>query len=606
MTRPIVRFLEETLLDLAQSQTLTGLLTVISAQNKKELFTWKEGKEWKSLSSSEYIERVRALACYLRDTPRENKPMIQKGDRVAFLIYNGPEWHIVRMACAKIGAVSIPILTEASDHDLQIILQKSDPKILIVKDERQEKRVVDLLSQWNMAIKVIRYTVNTELPQTALTNWHESLSPDDLAMIFFTSGTTSDPKGVMHTHSSLLSNVGACRLLFDVREDDIVLSFLPVSHIFQQAVDTLALTVGASIVYVEDPRQVVTALPEIKPTIMASVPRMFELISAMVPLRIRDKLKHEGRIKQMLVPFAMRMGEKKYSSSNWDRFLSAVTNPILKRIRKKVREQVFGPRLRFFVSGGAPLTQEVGAFMQGALELPIYQGWGMTEVAGAGTCNTPRYNALGSCGKPLPRTEIELRRNHLPKDLAEDLPEGTGEVFFKGPVVMQGYYNEPEATAETLQGGWLKTGDIGRMDKHGALWITGRKKGVLVLESGLKVHEEALSARVRSACPLVEQIILFGHKKPYIVALVYPNTLLLKDRVQGSTHKEDGTWQDSVKKAVMEEIRKVSVATHERIKDIVLLQNPLGTQDGTLTPTQKPRHRVIQEKYGALIESMYR
>lgn len=606
MTRPIVRVLEKKYLDLAQHQTLKGLLDTISAQNKKELFKWKEGKEWKSLSSSEYIERVKTLACYLRDTPTVDKPMIQKGDRVAFLIYNGPEWHIVRMACTKIGAVSVPILTEASTHDLEIILQKSQPKTVIVKDSIQKKRAREVLAKIGMNIPVLLYTIHTMLPVSALTDFYESILPRDLAMIFFTSGTTSDPKGVMHTHRSLLSNVGACRLLFNVGEDDIVLSFLPVSHIFQQTVDTLALQVGATIVYVEDPRQVVTALPDIQPTIMASVPRMFELITAMVPMRIKGKLQHEGKLKQMLVPFAMKMGEKRYSSSYWDRFLSALTNPVLKRVRKKVREGVFGPRLKFFVSGGAPLTQEVGAFMQGALELPIYQGWGMTEVAGAGTCNTPRLNILGSCGKPLPGTEIELRRNHLPEDLAGDLPEGVGEVFFKGPVVMQGYYNEPEATAEAIQNGWLKTSDIGRIDKHGALWITGRKKDVLVLENGLKVHEEALSARIRSSCPFIEQIVLFGHKKPYIVGLVHPNVLLLKDRVQEPLRTPEGEWSSAVKKVILDELKKFPVAPHERVKDIALLPAPLSTQDGTLTPTQKPRHRTIQEKYGDLIESMYR
>jgi long-chain acyl-CoA synthetase len=538
--RPVLRVLEETYLDLVQRRTLTDLLNTISDWNKKELFKWKDSKEWKSLSSDEYIERVRALACYFRDTPSTGKPMVQKEDRVAFLIYNGPEWHIVRMACAKIGAVSVPILTEASAHDLEIILKKSQPKIIVVKDTVQEKRAREALEKLGMNIPVFLYTVHTELPQTALTDFHESVSPEDLAMIFFTSGTTSDPKGVMHTHRSLLSNVGACRLMFPVGPDDIVLSFLPVSHIFQQAVDTLALEAGASIVYVEDPKRVVTALPEIQPTIMASVPRMFEIISAMVPRRVHDKLKHEGKIRKMLVPFAMEMGEKNYSYSWWERFLAILTNPVLRPIRRKVRKQIFGPGLKFFVSGGAPLTQEVGAFMQGALELPIYQGWGMTEVAGAGTCNTLDLNLLGSCGKPLPGVTIELRRDHLEGDLKEDLPKGAGELFIKGPIVMQGYWNEPEATSETLQHGWLKTGDIGKINGRGVLWITGRKKGVLVLESGLKVHEEALSARIRSSCPLVEQIVLFGHKKPHVVALVYPNTLLLKDRVEGVMRKEDG------------------------------------------------------------------
>lgn len=586
-----------------EPKTLADLFRVIEAHKKPDLFKWKEEKEWKPLSSDEFVGRVKRLACHLRS--RIDGYGIQKGEHIAFLVYNGPEWHIVRMACSRIGAISIPILTETSDHDLDIILKKARPKIIIVKDKAQETKARRALEELHTDIPILSYGVYTELPQTALTDFYEAPQEDDLAMIFFTSGTTSDPKGVMHTHKSLLSNVNACRRVFPVGPDDVVLSFMTVSHIFQQAVDTLTLLAGATIVYTT-PDHLRTTLPEVNPTTMASVPRQFELMLMMLPKRIENELKKSGKIKQLLVPFAMRMGEKNYSSSFFDRVQAMMTNPFLRPVRQRAKKRIL-PRLRFFISGGAPLEPRVGAFIEGALEIPIYQGWGMTELAGAGTCNTPKFNVLGSCGKPLPGVKVELRRNHLPDDLKEDLPEGAGEIFLKGPIVLQGYWQEQEATAETIQDGWLKTGDIGRFDKKGALWIVGRKKGVIVLESGFKVYEEELAARIRSLCPLIEQIVFFGHKKPHLVALVYPNALVLKDRLR---QMNESLSAETVKRAVFEELelKKAQLAPHERIKkdkDIVILEKPLSAEDGTLTPTQKPRHRMILEKYGDLIEAMY-
>jgi len=435
--------------------------------------------------------------------------------------------------------------------------------------------------------------------------YHTSVKPseDDLAMIFFTSGTTSDPKGVMHTHKSLLSNINACRQIFPIGREDVTLSALPVSHIFQQAVDTLALIEGAAIAYTT-PDKIRSALPEVQPSCMAAFPRMFELMAAMLPKRIEEKLKKSGKIKQKLVSYAMQMGQKNYSSSFKDRLCTMVTNPFLRRVRKGVREQVLGPRMRFFVSGGAPLPIHIGQFMQGALEIPIYQGWGMTELAGAGTCNNPNHNVIGSCGPELPNVEIKL--NPLPADFGGNLPNGAGEILIRGPILMLGYYEEPEATAETLQNGWLKTGDVGVFDKQGSLWIVDRIKGSIVLESGLKVMAQSLEDRVRSLCPLIEQIVVIGDKRPHLVALVYPNELVLKDRLPGTHRDKKKQWKDSVKSAIEQELKAVNLAPHETMRKIALLEKPLSPDDETLTPTQKPKRRNIQEKYADIIKSLYK
>ena len=583
--------------------TLPELMKVFESHDKEEMFSWKEDDGWRSLSWKGFEERVTSLAAYLRGP--DGPYGIGKGDFVAFCIYNGPEWHIVRMACAAIGAVTVPVLTEASGGDLEVIFEAARPKLVIVKDDAHREKIEAALGRLETRTPVLSYTVHTDLGgATNGDGMVPGASESDLAMVFFTSGTTSEPKGVMHTHGSLLANVRSCGRLFAVGPDDTTLSFLPVSHVFQHVVDTLALCVGATVAYVGRPDQVVTALREVNPTVVVAVPRVFEVMANLLPRRVEANLKSKSVVLQKLVPLAMDMGQKNYSESLGERLPAKITNPLLRPIRKKVQKEALGSRMRFFVSGGAPLAVHVGAFIQGALEVPLLQGWGMTEVGGAGSCNTPGLNVLGSCGTPL--QDIEVKLGELPDELRDSLPGDAGEILVRGPMVTEGYYREPEASEQSFRDGWLRTGDVGRIDETGSIWIVDRVKGFIVLESGMKITAQALEDRIRPRCPLIEQIVVVGDARPHLAALVYPSDRTLEGRVRQPHRNADGDWSEGVREAVVAEIRAMNLAQHERIRNVALLRDPLSPEDETLTPTQKPRRRIIAERFAALIDSLYK
>ena len=582
-------------------RVLQDLPAIIASHEKDRVFTWKEGDSWRSLSSAEVVDKVRGLAAHLADP---DECGLTRDDRAAFIIYNGPEWHIVRMACAAAGAVTVPILTEASDTDLEVILGTAQPKVVVAKDDAQADRARNAIDKLKLDAAVLTYTVDDKLtsPESSVAE-RPRPSEDDVAMIFFTSGTTSDPKGVMHTHRSLLANSDSCQRLFSLSPTDTNLSFLPVSHVFQHTVDTLALIVGITTAYIERADQVAAALQEVEPTVMVAVPRVFEVMRNVLPRRIEANLKQKSVVLQKLVPAAMSMGVKNYSSSPLQRLQASITNPILRPIRRKVRDEVFGSRMRFLISGGASLPVHVASYVQGALEVPLYQGWGMTEMAGAGSCNPPWNNVLGSCGAALPGVSFKL--GPLPSELAEDLPEGSGEVMVQGPMVTKGYLDDPEATAVLIQDGWMRTGDVGRLDPDGTMWVVDRIKGFIALESGLKIMPQALEDRVRSMCPLIEQVVVFGDARPHLVALIYPGEAILKHRVPEPHRDAQGQWADAVHRAVRNELRDAGLAAHERIRNFHLLDKPLAPQDNTLTPTMKPRRRVILEQYGDAIEKLH-
>ena len=461
-----------------------------------------------------------------------------------------------------------------------------------------------LVQDLKIDVPIFAYTVDTDLGAAREIRVAESSdSEDDLAMIFFTSGTTADPKGVMHTHRSLLANVESCSRLFSVGPGDTTLSFLPVSHVYQQVVDTVALLVGATVAFVARPDEVPAALQEVNPTVMVAVPRMFEVMANILPRRVESKLKDKSVILRWLVPVAMRVGQKNYSSSLLERAQARATNFVLRPIRKKVQKEVLGSRMRFLISGGAPLPVHIGAFIQGALEVPVYQGWGMTELAGGATCNTQGRNVLGSCGSAVPGAQVKL--GPLPAELRADLPEDAGEILVRGPMVTTGYYQEPDATAEAIRDGWIRTGDVGVIDASGYMWILDRIKGFIVLKNGLKIMAQSLEDRVRSFCPLIEQIVVVGDDRPHLVALVYPNTLMLEERASEPHRDSQGAWTDATKAAVVAELRAVDLAPHERVRNVALLEEPLSPEDETLTPTHKPRRRVIRERYQSLIEGLY-
>ena len=586
------------------TRNFTVLLGEIMRHDKASLFEWKTKKTNMRLSSKEFVSCVYQFDDYLNLIMADKfGHRLEKRGKVAFMIYNGPEWHVVRMGCAMRGVVSIPILTEVSDHDLAVILTKSDPSLVIVKTESHKQKVRRVLASLdkNIPVKIFsitpdepnEITVDFRIQKTLLFDRHPVFKNHELAMLFFTSGTTSDPKGVMHSQKSLLANVDACSRIFPVSDGDVVLSFLPVSHIFQQAVDTLALLRGATIVCAEpNPELIMEAFQEFKPTCAAASPVFFEKFLKKFAFRLEKELKK----KSTLLRTFMRVMLKR---------------PFIYMMRNKLRNRVFGPNMKFFVSGGAPLSKETASFIQDTFGVPIYQGWGMTEVAGAGTCNTPYANVPGSCGRPIPETEIAIAREFGSNSyiqvahsthVDEHVPfyNKVGEVLIKGPAVMLEYYKDPEATAEKfIEKGYMRTGDLGYIDQKGFLWIEGRADDTIVFGSGLKVNAGALEERIKQGCPFVDQVVVLPDKnKNGLVALVYPDEEALVNIFP--KRNPEGEWIIPVMNGVASQIHELNLPRHERPR-VVLLKEPLSTTDETLTPTLKPRRRVIREKYSELL-----
>lgn len=583
-----------------EPKTLLELFESAVLHSKSDLFRWKENGKIRSLSSHEFHKKTLECAAVLRSNG------IGPGDRVGFIIYNGPEWHILRMAASLIGAVSIPIIPEVSDHDLAIVIQKGDPKIIAVRNVREQKRAERALTQTSKLIPTLVWSMETPPPPSVpIFSGTPRPKPDDLAMIFFTSGTTSDPKGVMHTHRSILANVQACRRIFPIGRDDTILSFLPVSHIFQQSVDTLALAAGATIAYVENPLEIRSGLKDFQPTVLTSVPRMFEKIVAVTPGAVKKQIAAEERkcngalkrsifrIKKWMVFAHLEYAMADSKKAPWHAFL----------VRRKLRQEFFGGRLRFVVTGGAPLQTETVKTVKKLFGIPVYQGWGTTELAGAATCNTDELNIPGSCGRPIPGVFVALTSH--PDIPAEMLRDGAGEIIVRGSTITEGYYGDLHATDDAITpDGWLHTGDVGKFDEHGCLWIVDRLKGFEVLRDGLKIWNQSLEDRIRAACPSIEQIVLCADKKPHVTALLWPSLALLEEKVEHPKNS-DGTWSKNAQKHIANELKRVPLAPHERVRNFAILPKPLSVEDETLTPTQKPKRRVIYQKYADQIELLY-
>lgn len=541
------------------------------------LFMWKEGKEWKKIRRSDFVDKVHDCAAYL-----QHECAVLPGDRVAFMIHNGPEWHSVRFAAILIGAVVVPIVSEASDHDLGVILKKSKPKIVITKTDGSAAILRRAASRANLDVCIWVYTF-AMTHAAGKTYQPHKVSEHDPAMIFFTSGTTSDPKGVVHTHKSIISNMRQAAQCFPTDAGDILLSFLSPSHIFQHSVDMVALMQSAKIAYIENIFQIRSAFQEIHPTCMAVIPKMLESIRNLM----EDEIAKQSGIKKFIAQATLTMGLRRYSSRLWDHFLARLTDPFLKPIRAIAKRKIFGNQMRFLVNGGFPLDKELGMYLQERTGVPIVQGYGSNETAGAITCNRLKKNIMGSCGIPFPESSIELdAHDEIPFELRE---KGAGEIVVQGTGIMQGYLEEPEATQKVLRPNGYYTGDIGMLGKNESLYLVGRLRGFIILNNGLKIWPDSLGNRIRLHCPLIEHIVLFGDNKDYLVALV-------------STKKDAGPGTEA---EIMKVLKSLPLAPHERVKKIALFPKPLSTEDDTLTIKQQPKIRVIERLYKDLIDSLY-
>jgi long-chain acyl-CoA synthetase len=573
------------------------------------ILRYKHGDHWENVSGAALLERVHDVSLGLGELG------IGAGSRVAILSENRPEWAFADYACLALRATDVPIYPTLPPKQIEYILRDSGAAAVFVSTKAQLDKILEIRGRLPELQHVIVFddlaAVEGTLPFVDLAirghqvrprwpDWRAdalAVAPDDLATIIYTSGTTGDPKGVMLTHGNIASNVVSCVRLLAISETDECLSFLPLSHIFERMVGHYTmLHRGVTISYATSPDTVAAQMGEVRPTIMAAVPRLYEKIYA----RVLDAAVSGSPVKKRIFFWAKR------SAESWLEYTLARRKvPASLTFKKQLGDQLVfaklrartGGRIRFFVSGGAPLNPEIAKFFHAA-GLPILEGYGLTETSPVIAFNTFDHLKLGTVGRPIPGVEVRI---------ADD-----GEVLTRGPNVMTGYYNKPEATREALDpDGWFHTGDVGILNGDGFLRITDRKKDIIVTAGGKNIAPQPIENMVKTS-KFVSNCVMLGDKRKFPVMIVVPNVDNLKAWAarEGLLAPDDrGLLALPEVNAKMDrEVRKTlrDLAQFEIPKRLLLVPLDFSVEGGELTPTLKVKRRVVERNYAAQIEQLYR
>ncbi len=594
----------------AHKQTLPLLcLDSIRKNAKTDALNLKRAGAWVHISGAEFIRRVQHIALGLRELG------IRAGDRVALLSENRPDWSITDLAILSLGAVNVPIYTTQAVEQVGFILQDSGARAIFVSGRKVYKHARAAIDDLDQLEKLIFFDAEAasgidramtlealeESGARALSadpGAYDAMlkagSSDDLATIIYTSGTTGEPKGVMLTHSNFVSNILSIAGTLPIYNTDIALSVLPLSHIFERTVFYVFCYVGVSVYYAASFDQVGDHLREVRPTIMTAVPRLFEKVYHRI---VKRGMTAEGWKKKLFVwalDVGHRYAELKDKRQRISPLLQAQQTLASRLVFSKWREGV-GGRLRYFVSGGAPLSPTLSyAFL--AADIAILQGFGMTETCIV-SANRPDDNKVGSVGLPFPGIDVRI---------AED-----GEILVRGPNVMRGYYGHDDATAAVLKDGWFATGDVGRIDERGHLYITDRKKDLFKLSNGKYVAPQLVESLIKQS-QFVSQVVVIGAGRKQPVALVVPDWPELRSALSEAGLPSDGSDEDlsrdpATVKLVQRDIAQLTaeLADYERVRRVALLPQEFTIDSGELTPTLKVKRRIIDEKYGDVINELY-
>ena len=581
-------------------KTLSGLLfhaRDVSGGQASLLELYRDGTR-ESLSTTDFLRQVHALAVALEASG------VVAGERIALYSENRPEWHVVDFACHLLAAPTVPISPSTPADHVAFVLRNSGARWVFYSGSSKRQTLRQIASGLANPPRMVALDGEAAMPdspgltqllgvgtgrlgEVPIERFRDRAAAEDLATLLYTSGTTGDPKGVMLSHANLISNVMACSRVFDIGPTDLAVSFLPLAQIFQRTVDYLCFLRGTAICYVPNPDELGDALRAATPTLMAAAPRVYERAHQ----RLLADIDALPTWRRRLFTWAQSIG-RRYADASRDGFIGpllALQNVLAHRLVHRRVQDRFGGRLRLAISGGAPLPEDVAAFFDAA-GMPLYQGYGLTETSPVLATNTPEQHRLGSVGKPL--SDVELR-------IAED-----GEILVRGPGVMQGYWQNPGATAETVsESGWLRTGDLGRMDKSGYVFITDRKKDLIVLSSGENIAPRPIEVQLTQG-GLIEQAVVLGDGRPHTVALLVPGERLrtLAAGADGPVHEDP---------AVLERVQEMVDAVNERltrasrIRAWTLLERALSVDEGELTPTLKIRRRVVAQRYARQIANLY-
>ena len=557
-------------------------------QNKKDIFL-----EWLNPSNKKTYtwEQTEKNILKLSKVIKEN---IKEGDRCLLVSENRPEWFVSDLAIMVAGGITVPAYTTYTEDDYKYLIEDCEPSLVVVSNNEMLKKLNNSINEKDFIKKVITLDEKTKVTNSLniinkekyldfnLIVNNNLLAEDKIennklkrnspACIIYTSGTGGNPKGVILSHGGILNNlVGACEImkpLFNSRP--VFLTWLPLSHSYEHCVQFAQIAVGAKVFYAEKIEKLLENISEAKPTIMTAVPRFYQNLYN----KINMNLKKQTGFKAKLIEATLRLGRKKLLNQKMT-FSEKLLNFIVdKLVRKKIKKQ-FGGNLKAFVSGGGALDKEIGEFLN-SVGLPTLQGYGLTETSPVVSCNPIHKIKVETVGPPFKGNEVKI---------AED-----GEILVKGENVMLGYWNKKEETEKVIINGWLHTGDIGEIDPNdGYLKITDRKKDIIVSAGGDNISPAKIENMITNE-PEIDQCMVYGDKKNYLVALIVPNKDFLNEK-------------EKINK-VIEKINK-KLTLLEKIKKIQLIDENFSIENGLMTPTMKVKRKKVTDKYKNQLENLY-
>ena len=573
----------------------------------RRVFLRKRDRSWEDISWQQFGDQIVRAARGLAASG------FQPGDRLAILADNRPEWPLLDLACLYLGGVDVPLYLTSPPDDLAYILNDAGASVLAVAGDDQRQKIAQIASEVPSLRQVIHLDTDSA-PDAGLPNRLAALSLTDLlasgdhssrpaqpapdpglATIIYTSGTTGRPKGVMLSHTNMLANAEDAAAVLPLDEEDLTLSFLPLSHGFERTGGLYTiLRAGGAIAYGGGIASLTDDLSVVRPTILCCVPRVLERVYQ----HMLGERESASFVKQKILSWALEVGRAAGRARTSDTalpFALSLQHGLADRLVFGALRTALGGRIRFLVSGGAPLNADLACFFHGA-GIPVYEGYGLTEAGPVVACNTPDRNRVGSVGTPLPQVSVRL---------ADD-----GEVCVRGPNVMAGYYNRPEDTAAALDAeGWLHTGDIGAIDAQGFLAITDRKKDLLITSQGENVAPQPIEGRFRQE-PLIEEACLIGDQRPYLTVLLVPDRAFVE--IVANTHGVSGEWPDVLEHPTIRglfqqcfETVNSSLPRHAQPRHFTLLAEPFSQASNELTPTLKVKRRTVLQTRQAAIDGMY-
>lgn len=582
------------------------ILNTVRSYPKEDLILFKREGAYVPISTQDFGNDIKYLSLGLKDLGH------QAGDKLIILAENGPKWIMTDFANLCSGGITVPIYPSLVPEQIKYIIDDSDAKIVVCSSQELWEKLKTVKNELTKVTHFISF--QSEIPEGVLslndvmrkgkriadekTDLFEKtaleVKPDDVASIIYTSGTTGIPKGVILTHDNFTSNIKTLAVLVEFTHKDMVLSFLPLSHVLERMCTFAFLYKGCSIAYAESVETVADNMMEVQPHIMVSVPRLFEKIYAIVMDNVLESPPLKRKIFFWAVKTGKEYGKRKLQKQSIPGLLRLKRNLADKLVFSKIIEKT-GGRARFFVSGGAPLPKEIADFFY-ALGLVVLEGYGLTETSPVIAVNTFENMKFGTVGHPIPGIDVKI---------AED-----GEILTKGPNVMKGYYKKEAETKEAFEGGWFHTGDIGHLDEDGFLVITDRKKDIIITSGGKNVAPQQIENLIKRS-PYISNVVVTGSTRKFISALIVPDFGKLEEyaRLLNITYKNkiELVKNKEIVSFILAEINKCTpnLAPYEKVKKIVLLYREFEEDKGELTPTLKVKRKIVEEKYRDLIDSMY-